>query len=129
MTPHEYVITQDAGRAPFERSKIDDAVFKAGLATRGCDLIMATILAEEVAEAVTMFLEGNYDDGPPHIEDVYDTIKKVLIGTGHTRIASLLNMDDLKAAAADVCLCQTEAKQMQRVVLVGAATSCRRTSL
>ena len=119
MTPHEYVIMQDDGPVPFNRSKIDDAVFKAALAARGYDLIMATILAQEVAEAVAVFLGENYDGRPLHIEDIGETVEKVLRGTGHARIASLLKMDDLKPAAADACLCQTEAKQM----LVGAAMS------
>ncbi|MFW5915246.1 MAG: anaerobic ribonucleoside-triphosphate reductase [Planctomycetota bacterium] len=34
-----------------------------------------------------MFLEKNYSDSPPHIEDIQDTVEKVLIEMGHARTA------------------------------------------
>ena len=103
---------------PFDKSRIADAVFKAGLATRGCDLIMATILAEEISEAVVVFVRENYDGRSPRIVNVQDIVEKLLIATGHRGVAKRLNMDGLKPAAPDSCfrgtgLEQTQAKQAE----------------
>ena len=75
------VIKRDGRKVPFDRSKIADAVFKAAQAVGGQD----RILAEELAGVVTMFLEKNYPDTPPTIEDIQDTVEKVLIETGHAK--------------------------------------------
>jgi ribonucleoside-triphosphate reductase len=74
---------RDGRLVPFDQEKIADAIFKAAQAVGGED----RVLAEELAGVVTMFLEKNYSDAPPHIEDIQDTVEKVLIEMGHARTA------------------------------------------
>ena len=74
---------RDGRLVPFNRSKIADAIFKAAQAVGGED----RVLAEELAGVVTMFLERNFPDAPPTIEEIQDTVEKVLIEMGHARTA------------------------------------------
>jgi len=67
----------------FDESKIADAIFKAASAVGGSDRAMA----HELAALVTMFLEKNYQDSIPGIEDIQDLVEKVLIETGHAKTA------------------------------------------
>jgi ribonucleoside-triphosphate reductase len=79
----DYVRKRDGRLVKFDQSKIADAIFKAARAVGGEN----RVLAEELAGVVTMFLEKNYADAPPHIEDIQDTVEKVLIEMGHARTA------------------------------------------
>ncbi|MFW6189606.1 MAG: anaerobic ribonucleoside-triphosphate reductase, partial [Planctomycetota bacterium] len=80
----EQVVKRDGAVVPFDESKIADAIFKAAQAVGGED----RVLAEELAAMVTMFLEKNFDtEQPPHIEQIQDTVEKVLIETGHAKTA------------------------------------------
>mgnify|MGYP005647879417 CR=1 FL=1 len=79
----EAVQKRDGRRVPFNETKIADAIFQAAQAVGGDD----RALAEELASMVTMMLERSYDGTPPQIEDVQDTVEKVLIETGHARTA------------------------------------------
>ncbi|MHC5033519.1 MAG: anaerobic ribonucleoside-triphosphate reductase [Planctomycetota bacterium] len=79
----EQVRKRDGRLVPFDRSKIADAIFKAAQAVGGDD----RVLADELAAMVTMFLERNFDDQPPTIEEIQDTVEKVLIETGHAKTA------------------------------------------
>ncbi|MHC4137962.1 MAG: anaerobic ribonucleoside-triphosphate reductase, partial [Planctomycetota bacterium] len=79
----EQVRKRDGGLVPFNQAKIADAIFKAAQAVGGDD----RVLAEELAEMVTVFLERNFDDQPPDIEEIQDTVEKVLIETGHAKTA------------------------------------------
>ena len=81
----DYVRKRDGRLVPFDNAKIADAIFKAAQAVGGED----RVLAEELAGVVTMFLERNYPDTPPTIEDIQDTVEKVLIETGHARTAKV----------------------------------------
>ena len=83
-------IMEDGCPSPIAKSAINDAVFKAALAVRGCDVIKATILGEEIAEAAWWFLKRNNPHGRPHIQDIRETIKEVLTATGHAEIAEVL---------------------------------------
>jgi len=78
-----YVIKRDGRTVPFDQSKIANAIFKAAQAVGGDD----RVLAEELAAMVTLFLERNFADRPPQIEEIQDTVAKVLIETGHARTA------------------------------------------
>jgi len=79
------VIKRDGRRVAFNRTKIADAIFKAAQAVGGQD----RVLAEELSGVVVMFLEKNYADTAPSIEDIQDTVEKVLIETGHARTAKV----------------------------------------
>ena len=78
-----YVVKRDGQTVPFDQSKIAGAIFKAAQAVGGQD----RVLADELAAMVTMFLERNFDERPPHIEEIQDTVEKVLIETGHAKTA------------------------------------------
>ncbi|MFP4026227.1 MAG: anaerobic ribonucleoside-triphosphate reductase [Candidatus Brocadiia bacterium] len=82
-TKIQNVRKRDGRLVPFDQDKIADAIFKAAQSVGGED----RVLAEELAGVVTMFLEKNYADSPPHIEEIQDTVEKVLIEMGHARTA------------------------------------------
>jgi ribonucleoside-triphosphate reductase len=74
---------RDGRLVPWDQSKIANAIFKAAQAVGGDD----RVLAEELASTVAMVLERTYDGAPPGIEDIQDTVEKVLIETGHAKTA------------------------------------------
>jgi len=79
----QQVKKRDGRIVPFHKKKIADAIFKAAQAVGGRD----RFLADELAGAVTLFLEKNYDGEIPGIEDIQDMVEKVLIETGHAKTA------------------------------------------
>jgi hypothetical protein len=74
---------RDGRLVEFDESKIADAVYKAACATGAGD----RFLAEELAGVVTLFLEKRYAGAVPGIEEIQDMVEKVLIETGHVRMA------------------------------------------
>lgn len=74
---------RDGRVVPFDKSKIADAIFKAAQSVGGQD----RYLAEDLAEAVTMYLEKEFDGRTPTVEEIQDVVEKVLIKTGHARTA------------------------------------------
>jgi ribonucleoside-triphosphate reductase len=78
-----HVRKRDGRLVPFNEKKIADAIFKAARAVGGDD----RVLAEELASMVTLLLEKNYNEEPPDIEEIQDTIEKVLIEMGHAHTA------------------------------------------
>jgi len=74
---------RDGKVMPFDRSKIADAIFKAARAVGGED----RYVAEELASAVTDYLNRHYEGDIPGIEDIQDMVEKVLIETGHAKTA------------------------------------------
>ena len=78
-----HVRKRDGRVVPYDESKIADAIFKAAQAVGGDDRDRA----EELADMVGSLLEKNYPDEVPHIEDIQDTVEKVLIETGHAKTA------------------------------------------
>jgi anaerobic ribonucleoside-triphosphate reductase len=74
---------RDGRLVPFDRSKIANAIFKAAQAVGGDD----RVLADELAAMVTVLLERDFDEAAPSIEEIQDTVEKVLIETGHARTA------------------------------------------
>jgi len=79
MPKVEKVRKRDGQLVPFDQSKIADAIFAAARAVGGEDRMMA----EELAAAVTYFIEKKYDARAPGIEAIQDMVEKVLIETGH----------------------------------------------
>jgi len=83
MPKIEMVRKRDGRLVPFEQVKIADAIFAAARSVGGED----RLLAEELANAVTFFLEKKFDNKAPGIEDIQDMVEKVLIETGHAKTA------------------------------------------
>lgn len=74
---------RDGRLVPFNKTKIADAIFKAAQAVGGEDRAMA----EELTDLVTHFIEKDFKDKTPSIEDIQDLVERVLIETGHAKTA------------------------------------------
>ncbi|MFH0796106.1 MAG: anaerobic ribonucleoside-triphosphate reductase [Candidatus Omnitrophota bacterium] len=74
---------RDGKVAPFEKTKIIDAIFKAASAVGGAD----RNLAEDLADAVTIYLSREFIGHIPTVEEIQDIVERVLIKTGHARTA------------------------------------------
>jgi hypothetical protein len=74
---------RDGRLVDFDETKIADAIFKAACAVGRED----RFLADELAGVVTLFLEKQFAGAVPGIEEIQDMVEKVLIETGHARMA------------------------------------------
>lgn len=74
---------RDTRIVPFDQSKISDAIYKAIRSVGGGD----NALANDLAAAVTLFLEKKFSGEIPNIEDIQDMVETVLAETGHDEIA------------------------------------------
>ena len=83
-TEHVRLVKKRDGRLmPFNERKIANAIFRAAQAVGGED----RALSAELANVVTLWLERNYEDRTPAIEEIQDVVEKVLIETGHAKTA------------------------------------------
>jgi ribonucleoside-diphosphate reductase alpha chain len=67
----------------FDREKIINAIFKAAKAVGGEDIE----LARQLAERVVLQLEERFPKEIPSVEDIQDTVEKILIENGHAATA------------------------------------------
>ncbi|MCX6776637.1 MAG: vitamin B12-dependent ribonucleotide reductase [Candidatus Micrarchaeota archaeon] len=74
---------RDGRIADFDKSKITNAIFKAAVAVGGEDRKTAERLADDVVEIVYEKFAGSI----PTVEDVQDTVEKVLIEEGRAKTA------------------------------------------
>ncbi len=74
---------RDGRIVDFDKSKITNAIFKAARAVGGNDMQTASLLTEKVVQ----LLEEKFQDKIPSVEDVQDTVEKVLIEEGHAKTA------------------------------------------
>jgi hypothetical protein len=74
---------RDGRLVDFDETKIADAIHKASCAVGRDD----RFLAEELAGVVTLFLEKRFTGTVPGIEEIQDMVEKVLIETGHAKMA------------------------------------------
>ena len=79
----QQIVKRDGRIAPFEIDKITNAIFGAAQASGGQDHDMA----QELAEQVEKTLEETAGTETPTVEQVQDTVEKVLIESGHARTA------------------------------------------
>lgn len=79
----QQIVKRDGRMAPFEIDKITNAIFGAAQASGGQDHDMA----QELAEQVKKTLEETAGTETPTVEQVQDTVEKVLIESGHARTA------------------------------------------
>ena len=79
----QQIVKRDGRMAPFEIDKITNAIFGAAQASGGQDHDMA----QELAEQVEKTLEETAGTETPTVEQVQDTVEKVLIESGHARTA------------------------------------------
>jgi len=74
---------RDGRLVNFEKQKIMDSIFKSAQDVGGHDETTARNVADIAAE----FLNSKFKDKIPTVEDVQDVIEKVLIETGHAKVA------------------------------------------
>ena len=74
---------RDGRIVDFNKEKITNAIYKAAVACGGSDKDLAEELADEVCEA----LIREYGNTIPEVEQVQDTVEKVLIENGHAKTA------------------------------------------
>ena len=84
MTKITQVVKRTGTIVPFNEERISNAIYRAAVEVGGRD----QELAEQLAQQVTALLEKNNPSGePPHIEEIQDAVEKVLIETGHAKVA------------------------------------------
>ncbi len=81
--PITTIIKRDGHEAPFEKSKIAEAIFRAAQSIGGQDRDRA----DSLASGVTIYLMKQLKGRPPTVEQVHDAVEKVLIEMGHARTA------------------------------------------
>lgn len=74
---------RDGRSVDFDMEKITQAIFKAAQAIGGTDYEAAEKLAQTVCDYIEQDLDGNV----PTVEQVQDTVERVLIDNGHARTA------------------------------------------
>jgi uridine kinase len=84
MTKITHVVKRTGAVVPFSRNRITNAIYRAAVAVGGRDRSVAESLADQV---VTMLEETTPPDHIPTIEEIQDTVEKVLIENGHARTA------------------------------------------
>lgn len=76
---------RDGRQVPFNVQKIADAIYKAASAVGGKDFNSALALAEEVCRVLDE--KATKSGKIPSVEDVQDTVEKVLVENGHAKTA------------------------------------------
>ncbi len=79
----KFVLKRNGEKVDFSIDKITEAIYKAAKAVGGED----RALAEELANAVSFFLDKTFSDDFPTVEEIQDVVEKVLIETGHAKTA------------------------------------------
>lgn len=74
---------RDGREVAFDPGKIADSIYRASEAAGRPD----RLLAEELASVVALFLEREFPQRVPTIEEVADLVERVLVETGHARTA------------------------------------------
>ena len=84
MTEVKQVVKRTGAVVPFTKERISNAIYRAAVAVGGRDRSIADKLADQVVSA----LEETVVPGEiPTVEDVQDTVEKVLIESGHAKTA------------------------------------------
>jgi len=75
---------RDGTLVPYDNFKIANAIFKAAEAVGGKDFGLALALAKEIEETLNAKFHPN---SIPAVEEIQDLVEKVLIESGHARVA------------------------------------------
>lgn len=79
-----HIVKRSGDIVPFNPDRIVNAIYRAAVAVGGRDRKRA----EELAEQVVEILESSTQKGHhPNIEEIQDTVEKVLIENGHAKVA------------------------------------------
>ncbi len=77
------VIKRDGRVVPLDPDKITNAIFRAAQSVGGTD----QVLAQNITQKIIEHLEQTYSEKNPTVEDIQDTVEKVLIKEGHAKTA------------------------------------------
>ena len=80
----DYIIKRDGRQVSFDPGKITEAVMKA---FQACNSAKSRRTAEEITRQVLAELDANENIETPSVEDVQDTVERVLIENGFVRTA------------------------------------------
>ncbi len=84
MSNLKFVIKRSGAKVPFQKKRIMNAIYRAAVAVGGSD----KQAAEKLAEKVIRNLEKSSPESHiPHIEEIQDSVEKVLIKNGHSQVA------------------------------------------
>jgi uridine kinase len=84
MTTIQYVIKRNGSKVPFTPNRITNAIYRAAVAVGGRD----KTTSEGLSQKVIAYLEENLPNGHiPSVEEIQDAVEKILIETGHARVA------------------------------------------
>jgi len=105
----DQVIKRDGRRVPFDRKRIENAIYAAARAVGNGE---SRQWAETLSWAVTGILEERFgrEERPPHVEEIQDIVEEVLIKSGHPQIAKayiLYRQKRAEARAAEQMLLDT----------------------
>ena len=78
------IIKRDGREVSFDHDKITEAIMKA---FQACNSAKTRRTAEDITRQVLEELETNESIGTPSVEDVQDTVERVLIENGFVRTA------------------------------------------
>ena len=97
--PVDRVIKRDGSIVPFDRKRIENAIYAAARATGDGE---DQPLAETLSWAVSGLLEGQFGGNGhlPHVEDIQDTVEEVLIKSGQPQVAKAYILYRQQRAAA-----------------------------
>lgn len=84
MSEITHVVKRTGAIVPFKKQRITNAIYQAAVAVGGRDRELAANLADQVVE---MLEETTPPDQIPTVEQIQDTVEKVLIENGHARTA------------------------------------------
>ncbi|MCX6768972.1 MAG: ATP cone domain-containing protein, partial [Candidatus Micrarchaeota archaeon] len=79
----EKVRKRDGSIVPFDAHKVEEAIWKAAISVGGKDQEKSSAVAKKVVKE----MEKKFDGKIPSVEDVQDTVEKVLIEEGHAATA------------------------------------------
>jgi anaerobic ribonucleoside-triphosphate reductase len=77
------IVKRNGRTVPFDEKKIADAIFKAAKVLGGDNYEMA----QDLAHQVVLYLEQQYGEVEPTVEQVQDAVEHTLIENGHSRTA------------------------------------------
>ncbi|MGC8959804.1 MAG: ribonucleoside triphosphate reductase [Chloroflexia bacterium] len=105
----DQVIKRDGWRVPFDRKRIENAIYAAARAVGNGE---SRQWAETLSWAVTGILEERFgqEGRIPHVEEIQDVVEEVLIKSGHPQIAKayiLYRQKRAEARAAEQMLLDT----------------------
>src|SRR5210317_497880 len=79
-----HVIKRSGANVPFNQERVANAIYRAVVAVGGRDKETAKELADQVVEILNQKFTAETN---PHIEDIQDTVEKVLIENGHAKVS------------------------------------------